>query len=65
MEGEEEDLALLSLISSLAIVVLPPLVDRTREADLPAILKELNRFSRLETSSSIFATDSEEMESFL
>ena len=63
MEGEEEDLALLRLTSSLAMV-LPPLVDRTRVADLPAILKELNRFRRLATSSPIFARDSEELKSF-
>ena len=47
------------------MVVLPPLVDKTRVADLPAILKVLNRWSRLETSSSIFATDSEEMEAIV
>ena len=63
MEGEEEDLALLRLTSSLA-VDLPPSVDRTRVADLPAILKELKRLRRLATSSLIFSTDSEEMESF-
>ena len=52
---------LLSSTSSLAVVVLPRLADKTRVADLPAILKELNRWSRLETLSSIFAKDSEVM----
>ena len=56
---------LLSSTSSLAVVVLPPLVDKTRVADLPAILKELKRWSRLDTSSPIFATDSEDMEAIV
>lgn len=58
---EGEDLALISLTSSLAVTS-PPLVDRTRVADLPVFLKELKRASRLATSSSIFNSDSEERE---
>ena len=57
---EGEDLALISLTSSLAVTS-PPLVDRTRVADLPFFL-ELKRASRLATSSSIFNSDSEERE---
>ena len=63
VDGDQEDWALLRLTSSLA-VDLPPSVDRTRVADLPAILKELKRLRRLATSSPIFSTDSEEMECF-
>ena len=58
---EEEDLALVSLTSSLAVTSLP-LVDRMSDADLPVFLKELKRASRLATSSSIFNSDSEESE---
>ena len=59
MNDEEEDLALDSLTSSLAVTS-PPLVDRVRVADLPVFLKELKIARRLATSSPIFTSDSEE-----
>ena len=59
IDEEEEDLALLSLTSSLAVTS-PPLVDRVRVADLPVFLKELKIARRLATSSPIFTSDSEE-----
>ena len=59
IDEEEEDLALLSLTSSLAVTS-PPLVDRMRVADLPVFLKELKIARRLATSSPIFPSDSEE-----
>ena len=59
MNDEEEDLALDSLTSSLAVTS-PPLVDRMRVADLPLFLKELKIARRLATSSPIFTSDSEE-----
>ena len=59
IDEEEEDLALLSLTSSLAVTS-PPLVDRMRVADLPLFLKELKIARRLAISSPIFTSDSEE-----
>ena len=59
MIDEEDDLALLSLTSSLAVTS-PPLVDRMRVADLPVFLEELKIARRLATSSPIFTSDSEE-----
>ena len=59
IDEEEEDLALLSLTSSLAVTS-PPLVDRMRVADLPLFLKELKIARRLATSSPIFTSDSKE-----
>ena len=59
IDEEEEDLALLSSTSSLAVTS-PPLVDRMRVADLPLFLKELKIARRLAISSPIFTSDSEE-----
>ena len=57
---EGEDLALITLTSSLAFTS-PPLVDKIRVTDLPVFLKELNIARRLATLSHIFTSDSEKM----
>ena len=48
MVDEGEDLALISLTSSLAVTSLP-LVDRIRVTDLPGFFKELKRAIRLDS----------------
>ena len=64
VEGDER-LASSSSTSSLTFVVLLPLGDRVRVANLPAFLKDLRRSSKMANSSPILSTESEEMKTLL